>query len=167
MVSNIGHSEPFSWKSKLSNNEYRYKIKEHEALAFADFIMPQLEYYPDKRISAQELLKHPWLNMPADFDYYMSEREYQRMIMIKQNSKKEKPDEENTRDVYDSDFDLNKADSEDNDDEEEETLDNDDDSIGEPVHQIHITNYNNSFAAYGQHINLSACDRANPQFNGL
>ena len=42
----------------------KYHIKENEALALSNFLMPMLEYLPEKRISARELLKHPWLKMP-------------------------------------------------------------------------------------------------------
>lgn len=137
-------------------------------MAFADFIMPCLEYYPEKRISAQKLLEHPWFKMPSNFDYVMSEIEYQKMVMIKQNTRRERiVDEENKLDVVESDFDMNKADSEDND---ERAVGEDNDlywSGGEDndrTDTVDIPNYNNSFAAYGQHINLSSCDRANPQF---
>ena len=60
----------------------KYNFKEKEAKAFSDFLMPMLEYYPDKRASARELLKHPWLNMPADFDYKISEIEIEKRKII-------------------------------------------------------------------------------------
>lgn len=148
----------------------KYRIKEHEADALTDFIMPMLEYYPEKRISAQELLKHPWLSMPADFDYLMTEREYEKMMMIKKNAKKEKsnvnPDEVIKNDLVDSDIEINMADDEDN----EENISNDDESSGSYVDNpdlIHIQNFNNSFAAYGQHVNLAGLDKANPQFDKI
>ena len=56
----------------------KYNFKEKEAQAFSDFLMPMLEYYPDKRASARDLLRHPWLNMPADFDYKISEIEIEK-----------------------------------------------------------------------------------------
>ena len=79
-----------------------------------------LNYHPDKRISAQELLANKWLNMPANFDYTMSEKEYQRSVIIKQNKKPEKGvggglEDEIKLDVFESDNELNKADEEDND----------------------------------------------------
>jgi serine/threonine protein kinase len=148
----------------------KYRIKEHEADALTDFIMPMLEYYPEKRISAQELLKHPWLNMPADFDYLMTDREYEKMMMIKKNAKKEKsnvnPEDTIKNDLIDSDIEINMADDEDN----EENISNDDDSSGSYVENpdlIHIQNFNNSFAAYGQHVNLAGLDKANPQFDKI
>jgi len=150
----------------------KYRIKEEEAEALNDFIMPMLEYYPEKRISAQDLLKHPWLNMPANYDYLMSEREYEKMMMIKKNGKKEKSlnnnynnEEFNKRDLIESDIEINMADDEDN---EEISGDEDsDDSFIDNPDQIHIQNFNNSFAAYGQHVNLAALDRANPQFDKI
>lgn len=145
-------------------------MKEHEAEALNDFMMPMLEYYPEKRISAQELLKHPWLNMPANFDYLMSDREYEKMMMIRKNAKKEKNntnnDDTHKNDLIESDVEINMADDEDN----EENLSNDDESSDSYVDnpdQIHIQNFNNSFAAYGQHVNLAALDRANPQFDRI
>ena len=131
--------------------------------------MPMLQYYPEKRISAQELLKHPWLNMPADFDYLMSDREYEKMMMIKKNAKKEKSEkapEEPTNDLIDSDIEINMADDEDN----EDNISNDDESSDSFVDNpdlIHIQNFNNSFAAYGQHVNLAGLDKANPQFDKI
>lgn len=149
----------------------KYRMKEEEADALNDFIMPMLEYYPEKRISAQDLLKHPWLNMPANFDYLMSDREYEKMMMIKKNAKKEKNlnnnnnEEFNKQDLIDSDIEINMADDEDN---EEISGDEDsDDSYVDNPDQIHIQNFNNSFAAYGQHVNLAALDRANPQFDKI
>ncbi len=128
--------------------------------------MPMLEYYPEKRVSAQTLLEHYWLNMPPNFDYTMSEKEYQRMMMIKQNTKKEKPEENNNIDVVESDEDLNVADDEDNEDyntQDEFEQFSDEEYLFEEE-QFEIPNYNNSFAAYGQHVSLSSLDRANPQF---
>lgn len=150
-------------------------MKEEEADALNDFIMPMLEYYPEKRISAEELLKHPWLNMPTNFEYLMSDREYEKMMMIKKNAKKEKNlnnnnnngnnDELIKQDLIESDIEINMADDEDN--EEISGEEDSDDSFVDNPDQIHIQNFNNSFAAYGQHVNLAALDRANPQFDKI
>ena len=59
----------------------KYHFKEKEAKALSDFLMPMLEYYPEKRASARELLRHPWLTMPPNYDYLMSEAEIFRMNM--------------------------------------------------------------------------------------
>lgn len=142
----------------------KYRMKESEANGLAEFLLPMLEYYPEKRASAQQMLNHPWLNMPANLDYLMSEREYERMIMVKKNLKKERNTEENVaRDIIESDNELNMGDDEDNDEllsDENES----DDSCNDEPDIINIQNFNNSFAAYGQHVNLAALDRANPQF---
>jgi serine/threonine-protein kinase SRPK3 len=141
----------------------KYRIKESEAIALTEFLMPMLNYYPERRATAQEMLNSPWLNMPANFDYSMNEREYERMIMIKKNKKeKVQTDESSTIDIVESDNELNQADDEDN--EEYFTEDYESDESCEDADVINIQNFNNSFAAYGQHVNLAALDRANPQF---
>lgn len=142
----------------------KYRFKEEEASAFADFLVPMLRYYPDQRATAQEMLKHPWLSMPANFDYLMSDKEYQAMMMKNKEKKKKKLDrDEDSTDVLDSDVDINMGDDEDND---EYDSDSSFDSISKE-NEFPIQNFNNSFAAYGQHINLDALDRANPQFEVL
>ena len=115
----------------------------------AEFLQPMLEWYPEKRISAQELLKSEWLNMPANFDYYMSEKEYQRMMIVKQNTKKELIDEESRGDVYESENEINLADDEDNDEylscEEFENDFSNCEDHEEDQDTIKIQNLNNSF----------------------
>jgi len=133
--------------------------------------MPCLEYSITKRASAQELLKHYWLSMPQNFEFTMNEKEYQRNMMIKQNTKKEKP-EEHKVDIIESDTEVNMADDEDNDefnsgDEHEQFSDEEERGDDLLENQFDIPNYNNSFAAYGQYVSLSSLDRANPQFENL
>jgi serine/threonine protein kinase len=134
--------------------------------------MPMLVFSPQKRISAQKLLEHPWLSMPANFDYTMNEKEYQTMMMIKKSTKKEKVDDISKVDTVESDTELNMADDEDNDefntaDEFEQFTDEEDGDCDPQETQFDIPNYNNSFAAYGQYVSLSSLDRANPQFENL
>lgn len=62
----------------------KYRIKEEEALAMADFLVPMLEWYPHKRATAQKMLDHPWLNMPANYDYKYTDREYEVMMLKKE-----------------------------------------------------------------------------------
>src|SRR5207244_2541699 len=62
----------------------KYRIKEDEAVAFADFLTPMLEWYPEKRVTAQEILSHPWLNMNPNYDYKYTDREYEVMMLKKQ-----------------------------------------------------------------------------------
>jgi serine/threonine protein kinase len=141
-------------------------MKESEAAALTDFLMPMLQYYPEKRATAQSMLSHPWFNMPSNYDYIMTDREYERMMMIKKNKKEEnakETDDTATSDIIESDNELNLADDEDNEDYLSDENYESDDSGGEP--DINIQNFNNSFAAYGQHVNLAALDRANPQFS--
>lgn len=61
----------------------KYKIKENEAIALSDFLLPMLEWYPHKRATAKEMLSHYWLNMEANYDYKFSDREYEVMLLKK------------------------------------------------------------------------------------
>ena len=151
----------------------KYNFKEKEAKAFSDFLMPMLEYYPDKRASARELLKHPWLNMPADFDYKISEIEIEKRKMIENNKiveeNEDKKKDNNEKDVYDSDSELYGADDEDNglSDKKAEKEFEEDDSGDDNPDKVLIPNFNNSFAEYGQFVDLTSLDRANPQFDKI
>ena len=151
----------------------KYNFKEKEAKAFSDFLMPMLEYYPDKRASARELLKHPWLNMPADFDYKISEIEIEKRKMIDNNKfveeNEDKKKDINEKDVYESDSELYGADDEDNgltDKKAEKEFEEDDSGDNNPD-KVLIPNFNNSFAEYGQFVDLTSLDRANPQFDKI
>ena len=151
----------------------KYHFKEKEAKALNDFIMPMLEYYPNKRITARELLRHPWLKMPADFDYKISDIEVEKKKMIQDNIKKdiieekEEEDISKLKDVNSSDDSLYGGDIEDN-DEGDIYDENDGGDIGDDnPDKILISNFNNSFAEYGQFVDLTSLDRANPQFNKL
>ena len=44
----------------------------------ADFLLPILKWYPSERPSAQTMLKHPWLSMPDDYNFKMSDLDYQK-----------------------------------------------------------------------------------------
>ena len=154
----------------------KYHFKEFEAQALTDFLMPMLEFYPERRASARELLRHPWLTMPPNYDYLMNETEIFRMNM-KENLlgiseySKDKKDENNNRDVYSSDSELNEADCEDNDKLVKIQEDNDDDDdiqLGDTnPDKINIPNYNNSFCMYGQFVDLTSLDQPNPQFDKI
>ena len=151
----------------------KYNFKEKEAKAFSDFLMPMLEYYPDKRASARELLKHPWLNMPADFDYKISEIEIEKRKMIENNKMIEENEDKKKdvidKDVYESDSELYGADDEDNglsDPNIEKEFEEDDSGDNNPD-KVMIPNFNNSFAEYGQFVDLTSLDRANPQFDKI
>ena len=146
----------------------KYKFKEDEAKALSDFLLPMLEYYPEKRATARKMLKHPWLNMTPNFNYLMKEDE------IKNNEKIDDNDlmtngNDNEKDIYSSDNEICKADDEDNDKDEKykEKKNEEDDNGDENPDKIIIPNYNNSFAEYGQFIDLTNLDRANPQFDEI
>ena len=151
----------------------KYNFKEKEAKAFSDFLMPMLEYYPDKRASARELLKHPWLNMPADFEYKISEIEIEKRKMIENNKMMEENEDKKKdvidKDVYESDSELYGADDEDNglSDPNIEKEFEEDDSGDDNPDKVMIPNFNNSFAEYGQFVDLTSLDRANPQFDKI
>lgn len=55
---------------------YRYQFKPIEAKMFADFLMTILKWYPSDRPTAREMLEHPWLTMPEDYNYKMTEIEF-------------------------------------------------------------------------------------------
>ena len=89
--------------------------------------------------------------------------------MIKNNKKTENEDEEEKkenmdREVYSSDSELYGGDNEDNDKGDIYNEFDDDDSGDDNPDKINIPNFNNSFAEYGQFVDLTSLDRANPQF---
>lgn len=54
----------------------KYHMREEEAKALSDFLMPMLRWHHDKRASAQQMLSHPWLAMPANLDTRYTEKEF-------------------------------------------------------------------------------------------
>jgi serine/threonine-protein kinase SRPK3 len=69
----------------------KYRIKEEEAQQFADFLQPMLEWYPHKRATAEKMLDHPWLNMPPNYDFKYTDKEYEIMTLKKELKNKVKP----------------------------------------------------------------------------
>ncbi len=70
-----------------------------------------------------------------------------------------------SQDTILSDCELNQADEEDNNEVSEFEDKESESSINDNSSDVfHIQNFNNSFSAYGQNINLAALDRPNPQF---
>ena len=61
----------------------KYRIKEEEATALADFLLPMLTWNHETRASAQEMLKHPWLDMQDNYDFKYTDREYEVMLLKK------------------------------------------------------------------------------------
>ena len=105
------------------------------------------------------MLEHPWLNMQQNFDY-ISNKENNNVL----NNK----NEEIIYDSNESNCEEYMADSEDNDKGEiyNEFKDEEDSGDDNPD-KIIIPNYNNSFAEYGQFIDLTSLDKANPQFDEI
>ena len=58
----------------------KYHLMPEEADSLADFLLPMLEWRPSDRPSSQQMLSHPWLQMPDEYDYRMNEMEYQDFI---------------------------------------------------------------------------------------
>ena len=159
----------------------KYHFKEKEAEALSDFLMPMLEYLPEKRASAKELLNHPWLKMEDNFDVKMNEVEIAKMNFIenlkneeieneKNNNILNDDDSDNDRQVYTSESEINEGDDEDNSEYDNEFSDDDkesDDSGDQNPDKVNIMNFNNSFAQYGQFVDLTSLDRANPQFDNI
>ena len=170
----LGKLKRINGKKKLNIKDIlidKYYFKEKEAQALTDFIMPMLEYFPEKRATARQMLKHPWLNMTQNFDYLMNNDEIIKNSMKVKNNNKDIGDNDKINDFGDinlSDNELYKADDEDNDNNEYyNEFEDEEDSGDENPDKINIANYNNSFAEYGQFIDLTNLDRANPQFEEI
>lgn len=43
-----------------------------------------LEWYPNKRATALEMINHPWLSMEENYEYRLSDKEYEVMMLKKQ-----------------------------------------------------------------------------------
>ena len=150
----------------------KYFFKENEAKALNDFLLPMLEYYPSKRATAKQMLGHPWLNMPPNFDYCSNgeiEKNTKNNLMnIITDEDDDDNDNNNINKQKDVDSDLYEADDEDNDKgNDARDLKDEDESGDENPDKIIIPNFNNSFAEYGQFIDLTNLDRANPQFDQI
>ena len=156
--------------NKISISELlrkKYHFKNNEAVELNNFLTEMLNYLPEKRPSARKMLSHPWLNMPSNFDYIDKEDKEDNENIILNNENINKNEEINHY-VNESSCEEYAADDEDND--KEDNLDNfeeDEDSGDDNPDKINIPNYNNSFAQYGQFIDLTSLDKANPQFNEI
>ena len=100
----------------------KYHLKKNEANMLNDFLLQMLEYCPEKRASAKQMLNHPWLKMEDKFNYVMNDFEIEKNNMIEENQKdKEKLLDDNLNNdcsnnyIYSSDEELAQADDEDND----------------------------------------------------
>ena len=56
--------------------EEKYKFRNHEAKAFANFLLPMLEWDPEKRASAKTMLDHDWMKAPPNYDTKYSAEEW-------------------------------------------------------------------------------------------
>lgn len=102
----------------------KYRIKEEEALALAEFLIPMLTWNHETRASAQEMLQHPWLDMESNFDFKYTEREYEVMLLKKelknqmkggerqQQDTAEVEDRQEMNELVESDFELYGGDTE-------------------------------------------------------
>ena len=83
--------------------------------------------------------------------------------------KKDENEYDKDREIISSDSELNEADDEDNDknvfSDKSSLFDDESESGDENPDKINIQNFNNSFAQYGQFVDLSALDKENPQFD--
>ena len=132
----------------------KHHLKENDAQALCDFLKPMLEYFPEKRITARELLRHPWLKMPnvdngklndcdilrldLNNDFFTDESDYYDKYY------KNELNFELSEDIYDSDEELNEGDNEDNTnyDNNECFVNYDNDIIDRPNTQFNIINRN-------------------------
>ena len=151
----------------------KHHIKENEAQALVNFLMPMLEYYPEKRISARELLRHPWLNIPTNDDGKLNSFEVLKMDLDDEylydevdeySYYKNELNLDFTKDVYLSDSELNEADDEDNDDYNEDDNNFKENKINN--NEI-VFKYNDNFFDK-KNFNLdNIIDRPNTQFNSI
>ncbi len=90
----------------------KYKIREEEADGLASFLVPMLEWYPERRASAKEMLDHPWLNMPPVYEYTMNQTEVDKMVLKSKLGGDEQEAAKEMSELCPSDDDLYGADSE-------------------------------------------------------
>ena len=96
----------------------KYHMKKKEAENLNDFLLPMLEFCPEKRATAKQMLNHPWLNLEERENYIMSEWEIEKMNLIEENQKEkmsEDEDNDNNNYIINSEDESIQADEEDND----------------------------------------------------
>ena len=71
----------------------KYRINEHEAQQLSSFLLPMLAYKPECRSSAEAALRHPWLNMPANYDYRITNDDDYQQIIESQEARIKEQDE--------------------------------------------------------------------------
>ena len=70
----------------------KYRLKEEEAEALASFLLPMLVYETEKRVTAEKILEHPWLNMPNNYSTRMSEKEFWEVSLLQKQREGENND---------------------------------------------------------------------------
>ena len=58
----------------------KYRMKDGFANEFSSFLLPMLAYEPDKRVTAQEVLQHPWLQSNSE-GYLLNEEQHKKLMM--------------------------------------------------------------------------------------
>lgn len=95
----------------------KYRFKEVEAAKFADFLIPCLEWDPEKRISAQKILDHPWLKEKSNYEAKMTDEEFLKyqedQVLLKTIIEEPMQGEEMSK-LAEEDPELNEGDQEDN-----------------------------------------------------
>jgi serine/threonine-protein kinase SRPK3 len=64
----------------------KYHMRETEAIALSDFLMPMLGWHHDRRATAEQMLKHPWLSMDANYNTKYTQKEFD-IIKLKKEMK--------------------------------------------------------------------------------
>lgn len=150
----------------------KYKLKEKEAQEFADFLLPMLEFFPDRRITAQNALKSSWFNMPPNPEFRMDEKEFKEY----QTRKKTKMFDE--EDAFPNKHESEEADAWDGDGEENEWEPGDESHVGHVSGNVVMSRYvratldrsfyHGGYIGYGEGISLGEIDQgSNWQFHRL
>ena len=50
----------------------KYRLRDSEARLLTDFLEPMLRWKPKDRLSAREMLNHPWLKEKDEYNVWMS-----------------------------------------------------------------------------------------------
>lgn len=58
----------------------KHRINPSEAEGICDFIKGMLVFQPDRRSTAEVLLRHKWLYEPPNYNYYLSEEEHAKYV---------------------------------------------------------------------------------------
>jgi serine/threonine protein kinase len=149
----------------------KYKLKEVEAQEFADFLLPMLEFFPDRRITAQDALKSSWFNMPSNVDFRMDDKEFREY----QTKKKMRMFDE--EEVFPNKHESEEADAWDG-DSEENWEPGDESHIGHVSGNVVMSRYiratldrsfyHGGYIGYGEGISLGEIDQgSNWQFHKL